>query len=121
MMARGIRGWIAACSIAAGSFAMLTAISSSASAAVPTTVMHQGSLYDNKGKPIDATLTLVYSIYSRADAPTPIWTESHDVTFRDGYFSTELGTTTPLDGVVFDGSVRYLGIKVGSDPEMTPR
>lgn len=116
MIARRIRGWIAACS-----FAALAALSSAAAAAVPTTVTHQGTLYDSKGKPINATLTLVYSIYSRTDAPTPIWTETHDVTFYDGYFSTDLGSTTPLDGVIFDGSVRYLGIKVGSDPEMTPR
>jgi hypothetical protein len=115
-MARGIRG-----SVAAFTIAMLTAIASNASAGVPTVVTHQGSLYDGKGKPINATLTLVYSIYAGASAATPIWTETHDVAFYDGNFSIELGTTTPLDGAVFDGSVRYLGVKVGSDPEMTPR
>jgi hypothetical protein len=116
MMARAIRGWTGACSIA-----ILAAIASPASAAVPTKVTHQGSLYDDKGKPIDSTLTLVYRIYATSDAATPLWTEAHDVTFRDGYFSTELGSTTPLDGTIFDGSIRYLGITVGSDAEMTPR
>jgi len=97
-------------------------LSSSALAAVPTTITHQGRLYNTEGVAIDGTLEVRFAIYDAEGADTPIWTELHTITFEDGYFSTELGSLVPFeDEDVFDGSVRYLGISVGADPEMTPR
>ena len=97
-------------------------LSSSALAAVPTTITHQGRLYNVEGLAIDGTLEVRFAIYDAEGADTPIWSELHTITFEDGYFSTELGSLVPFeDEDVFDGSVRYLGISVGADPEMTPR
>lgn len=106
------------------SAAILAAILGSAAgaeAAVPTSVTHQGRLYDAVNQPINDTLMVTFSVYDAQGATTPIWTETHTITFIDGYYSVSLGATTPLDDAVFDGSVRYLGVTVGSDPEMTPR
>jgi hypothetical protein len=93
----------------------------SEAAAVPSSVTHQGRLFDSAGQAIDDTLDVVFAIYDASDATTPIWTETHALTFEQGYFSVELGLVEPLDTTVFDGSIRYLGIQVGVDPEMTPR
>src|SRR5262245_47587593 len=118
MKARPILHWLTASSIAA--CASLIAVR--AAADVPKTITHQGRLYTKADAPVSATLDVVFSVYA-CDAPwdLPIWSEVHSITFEDGYFSAELGAQTPLDEDIFDGTVRYIGIKVGDDPEMTPR
>src|SRR5689334_812562 len=90
-------------------------------AGVPPTITHQGRLFDQNGAPVAGTITVQFAFYEDAASNVAIWGESHDVTFDDGYFSVELGSTLPFDTKIFDGSVRYLGITVGADKEMTPR
>src|SRR5688572_5749313 len=93
-----------------------------AQAADPTTMTHQGRLFDANNAPVNQTLDVVFTIYDGEDASAKaLWTETHTITFEEGFFSVALGEKEPLDGSVFDGSVRYLGIQVGTDPEMTPR
>jgi hypothetical protein len=87
---------------------------------VPQTLTHQGRLFDAAGNVVKGNVSMVYSIYDKLDATQPIWTETLNADLTDGYFAVRLGETVPLKGV-FDGSVRYLGIKVGEDAEMTPR
>jgi hypothetical protein len=94
---------------------------SSALAAVPTTMTHQGRLYGAEGQPVHDTLDVEFAIYDSDGAADPIWSEVHTITFDEGYFSIDLGEMAPFDEATFDGSVRYLGITVGDDPEMTPR
>lgn len=91
-----------------------------AEAAVPQTITHQGRLYDGDNAPVNGTLKVKFALYAEPAAVEPLWSESHEITFEEGYFSANLGTMTPFDKV-FDGSVRYLGVTVGDDPEMTPR
>jgi hypothetical protein len=107
--------------VAALLFSAAALCSPFASAAVPSTVTHQGRLYDASGKPITGTLSVKFALYASVAATTSIWTETYMVTFDQGYFSVELGSVTPLDTTVLDGSTLYLGITVGTDPEMTPR
>jgi hypothetical protein len=73
------------------------------------------------GQPIDDTLDVVFAFYDAPDAPVPVWSELHTITFDQGYFSVDLGELAPVDKPVFDGAARYLGITVGDDPEMVPR
>ena len=116
MRSRKIRRWFTtSATLAAGALVAISAW------AVPTSVAQQGRLYDSAGKPINATLDMVFAIYDAANAAQPIWSEAHAVTFQDGYYSVRLGDSEPLDTAIFDGSVRYIGVKIGSDPEMTPR
>jgi hypothetical protein len=96
-----------------------------AGAAVPSTLTHQGRLYDAANAPVDGTLQVRFAIYDSATGGTPIWEETLAVAFDRGYFSAELGAATPFDftagSETFDGSVRHLGITVGTDAEMAPR
>lgn len=92
-----------------------------AAAAVPTTITHQGRLYDAEGTPVQGTIEVVFALYDAADAAVPVWSEVHSITFEEGYFSIDLGGQVPFTEATFDGALRYLGITVGNDPEMTPR
>ena len=92
-----------------------------AEAQVPQTLMHQGRLFDSAGAPSTGRQNITYRVYSAATGGMALWTESHMVTLDDGYFSVQLGDTTMLPANLFDGTPRFLGVTVGSDPEMTPR
>ena len=109
---RGLLGGVAA--------AIFTLTAAAFAADVPQTLTHQGRLYDANGVAVTGAKTLVFSIYDAVDAAAPIWSEKITVTFDEGYFSTNLGDISPLKNI-FDGSVRYLGIQVDADPEMSPR
>ena len=107
---------------AALALVLLLAVSQSAlAAAVPATVGYQGRLYDQNGNPITGTLSVVFSLYATANGGTAVWSETQSVAFADGYFATQLGSVTAFGTTAFDGTVRYLGVKVGTDAEMTPR
>jgi hypothetical protein len=111
-----MKRWLTTCIAAA-----VALVASTAAAAVPGVITHQGRLYATDGTPVKETMDVEFSIYDTPDAVVPIWTETHTITFDEGYFSVGLGEIAPFNEVVFDGSARYLGIKVGSDAEMTPR
>jgi hypothetical protein len=116
MKARAFRRFLAGSSLALASL-----IAASAAAGVPGTITHQGRLYDASEKPIQGALSVQVAIYADKTSAVPLWSEVNTVTFDEGYFSIQLGAGVPFGAGVFDGSTRYLGITVGSDPEMTPR
>jgi len=95
--------------------------STTAAALVPGQITHQGRLFDAGGTPVSGNFDIDFAIYDAEDAPAPIWMETHTLDIEEGYFSVALGEQTAFDPTVFDGSVRWIGIKVGEDPEMTPR
>src|SRR5262245_1676089 len=97
-----------------------------ASAAVPPSLTQQGRILDKDGAAVSSKIAIVFTIYndpSASEAANVLWTETQNITLDDGYFSTQLGedVKNAFDAKVFDGSVRYLGVKVGSDDEMAPR
>jgi hypothetical protein len=106
-------------SIAAATVALVT---STAFAAVPTTITHQGRLYSTDGKPIAASLKVTFTLYSGPEAGAgAVWSDTVDVQLDEGYFSVALGAGKAFDATVFDGSARYLGIQIEGDSELMPR
>ncbi len=103
-----------------------SAWATSTSALVPAGITQQGRLMDAEGEPVSGDTLMVFTIY---DSPTEseeaniLWTETHEITLDEGYFSARLGDDgdNPIPPDLFDGSVRYLGLKVGTDDEMMPR
>ena len=87
--------------------------------AIPQKINFQGYLTDPHGISIDNAVSIVFSIYSHPTGGTALWTETQTVTVTDGVFSTNLGSTNPIN-LAFD-TTYYLGITVGSDSEMSPR
>lgn len=106
------------------SFAIVA--STAASGAAPSLVNYQGRLTDFSGVPINGTHDLNFQIY---DAPTNgnlLWHETHNgVVVTDGISSVALGSkhipSLELNQSFFSDTVRWLGIVVDSDPEITPR
>jgi hypothetical protein len=67
---------------------------------------------------------MVFSIYSDTGGTSLLWTETQPaVVVEKGVFNVLLGSASKsyIPYSVFDGSIRYLGVKVGGDPEITPR
>jgi hypothetical protein len=89
-----------------------------------TTINYQGRLSDSGGDSIDNTnpgLGMTFSLYAEESGGSPVWTETHaNVPVSDGLFSVRLGSVNALSTDLL-GDDLWLGIQVGSDPEMTPR
>lgn len=105
--------------IAATAFVLLT--NPPVRAQAPRTISHQGILTDPSGDPVgDATRSMTFGIYDVSSGGSALWTETKSVETVNGVFNTELGSSNPITGVNFNKDL-WLGVKVGTDAEMTPR
>lgn len=89
---------------------------------IPPQINYQARLLDNLGDPVNGTVTIRFSINNAAEGGDELWFEEHtglDVT--DGHVELVLGSINPIPDSAFYGAYTYLGVKVGSDPEITPR
>jgi hypothetical protein len=92
------------------------------SAQVPQLINYQGKLTKVSGVPLDTTIQMVFTIYDDSTGGNPLWTETQNsVNVEKGVFNVLLGSSVPVSYSTFDGNIRYLGVKVGGDPEITPR
>lgn len=90
------------------------------SQSIPQTINFQGVLKDASGNIVsNGDYNLTFKIYNVESGGTELWTETKLVNVTNGIFSTQLGSVTPIS-LPFDAAY-WLGITVGSDPEMTPR
>ncbi len=88
-------------------------------AAVPQTISYQGYLTNASGQQLNGQVNIVFKLY-KADN-TEVWSETQSgVTVTKGVYSVVLGTLVSLGSLPFDEQY-YLGIKVGTDAEMSPR
>lgn len=88
---------------------------------VPGVMSYQGRLLDTNGNPVTGAPSVTFAIYAAGTGGSALWTETQTVQLTNGFYALQLGSTTAFTPAVFDGSARWLGVKVGSDPEMTPR
>lgn len=99
---------------------LIIAFSSSVFAQVPPHISYQGRLTDNGGNVINGDVQLTFTIYDDEFKTTILWTEMHpSVPVADGLFSVILGEFGPLADSIFSGPIRFLGITVGADPELS--
>jgi hypothetical protein len=87
--------------------------------AVPRFISFQGRLSSSGGVPVTGEREMTFSIYDGDTASASLWSETHTVQVNKGIYHVILGSVSSL-GLSFDETY-YLGIKVGADPEMTPR
>jgi N-acetylneuraminic acid mutarotase len=88
-------------------------------AAIPQKINYQGYLTNASGVPINGTLQMTFMIYDVPGGGNALWTETQTVSVNHGVYSVNLGEVTPI-GLTFNNPY-YLGVQVGTDPEMTPR
>ena len=86
----------------------------------------QGRLTDSLGNPITTSTNIQFKLYNVPTSGTPLYTAGpcSIIPDQDGIFSTLIGSSCGLeiDSSIFTENANiYLGVTVGSDPEMTPR
>jgi hypothetical protein len=91
-------------------------------AGIPFLMNYQGMLTDTGGNPLNGDYNLTFKIYSQSSGGSALWSETHTSTqVQDGLFNVILGSLSLLPSSVFEDTVRYLGITVDSDAELSPR
>jgi len=78
----------------------------------------QGRLTDASGNPLNGNYSIIASIYDVAAGGVARCTDTDTVAVTNGLFSMNMDHCTASN---INGDQLYLGIKVGTDPEMTPR
>lgn len=103
--------------------ALLLGVAALADAGVPPMISYQGKLMQPSGAPVpDGTYSIRFAIYDAPTGGNTLWSEVNpSVQVKGGLFATMLGSVVNLPANIFDGSSRFFGVKVGGDPEMTPR
>lgn len=91
-------------------------------AQIPRTLSYQGIVTDAAGeiKP-DDSYSFTFSIYDAVTGGTALWTETKDLDVDQGLFYTHLGDKTGFPASLHFDQPYWLGIKVGEEPELTPR
>ena len=93
-------------------------------AAVPMTFTYQGRLTTPAGASVpDGNYLIQFVIYNAPTGGTVLWNNGYrTVPVTGGLFTYNLGDSTVLPLSLFPSdTARYLGIKVGADPELVPR
>ena len=89
-------------------------------AQAPKKITYQGKLTDSGGNPVsDGTYNIKFSLYDAVNAGSSSWEETQGVAVNDGLFNVYLGDINPIN--INFNKAYWLGVKVGSDAEMTPR
>jgi hypothetical protein len=78
----------------------------------------QGQLTNDAGDPLNGSFSVTFRLYDSATAGTQLCQDTKTLSLDNGLFSTAMEGCTVSD---INGRQVYLGIQVGSDPEMTPR
>jgi len=104
-------------------FSVLTLVSH-AVAEVPQMISVQGKLTDSLGNGVtDGNYQITFSIYNAAVGGSVLWSSGiQTVPVARGLFTYQLGSAVQLpDDLFATDTVRYLGVTVGTDPEIIPR
>ena len=89
---------------------------------VPQMINYQGKITTPAGALIDTSVQMIFTIYDDSTSGNTLWADTlSSVAVEKGVFSVLLGSGNPIPDSVFDGDIRYLGTKVGTDAEMSPR
>ena len=91
--------------------------------ASPRILSFQGRLTDSSQTPITKEANVLFSLYENADSLASAWQETDNVKpDANGFFSIYLGKNNPIpDTLFYQNSKLFLGITVGSSPELRPR
>jgi hypothetical protein len=99
-------------------------MSNSSRTEVPPLITYQGLLTDSTGAPLaNGAYSIQFQMYDAASAGNVLWSSgSRQINVTDGLFSYNLGDTVAFpDSLFLNYSDVWLGVKVGDNPEMTPR
>jgi hypothetical protein len=99
----------------------IMSLSAGLALAIPPQINYQGYLTNPSSTPLDTTVSMTFQIYPDTLGGPMVWQEAHNpVTVTGGLFHVTLGETASLPQSVMNMPQVWLGIRVGSDPMMTP-
>lgn len=88
---------------------------------IPQTINYQGVLKDPFGNVVpNGNYDLTFTLYDAETGGTNLWSESKNLNITNGIINTALGSVTAIPQNIFTSAL-WLGIKVGSGTEFTPR
>jgi hypothetical protein len=89
-------------------------------ASVPNVLQVSGALTTAAGSAVsDGAYDIKFALYPGDSGGAPVWTESATVVgVKSAQFQTTLGEKVPLDPKAFGSASLWLGVTVGSDPEL---
>lgn len=96
----------------------------SINADVPQVINYQGRLTDGAGEPVTNGMYLLrFNLYDAESGGASLWDSQYrSIQVTDGFFSYLMGDSVAIPGDIFlENTNVWLGIKVSTDPEMTPR
>ncbi len=93
----------------------------SAAFAVPVEMTHQGELLNLDGSAVTGSHVLSFKIYGEESGGASLWQESVVVEVSDGFYSAQLGATTPLDSTLLAQHPLFLELTVDANAPMSPR
>jgi hypothetical protein len=79
----------------------------------------QGKLTDSAGIPLNGSYSITANIYNVSTGGVALCSDTDSVTVTNGLFTFNMNFCAPTD--LSGAEQLYLGLKVGSDSEMTPR
>ncbi len=100
---------------------MLVVLISISMANASQIINYQGKITDSDGEPVaDGDYQIIFTIYDAGGASQ--WTSDvQDVPVSSGLFNYPLGSVIPIPDDIFENPNLFLGIKIGDDPEMSPK
>jgi len=92
-------------------------------AATPLQLNHQGRLFDSTGTPLTGAHDLSLTLFDAPSGGATLWTENEaGVTFDSGFFSIDLGTSTPFDlDTVQHSAELWLELSIDGAPPLPAR
>lgn len=101
---------------------MLFLFSGSAWAEAPLLLGHQGRALDRNSKPLSGVITVKFKMYTASATGSEFWSETHSLTFQNGYYRVSLGSGTPIQLATVSKKEIWLGVTVGiGGAELKPR
>ncbi len=98
-------------------------LAGTAMATTPTTAVVEGLLLSAGGGPAaDGTYQVTFALYGAETGGSAVWQEGPVALLaKNGQFSYQLGSKTPLAQAALAQGPGWLGVTVGTDPEMARR
>lgn len=102
--------------------AMVAGLLTTSTAEVPRTITYQGRLTNDAGEPLTGSYDMTFSIYNQPTGGAALWSSGpRTVAVFDGLFTYALGSNVVLPSGLVADTTLWLGVQVGSDPELSPR
>ena len=99
---------------------LVTLLTGSLNAEIPTKISYQGRMTDSEGNPIDTSVDINFKIYTAEVGGKLAWEQLHaNVAVQNGLFTANLSSFSNINDIFV--SECWLTMEIGTSPETEPR